>query len=225
MRVGSKAHRDWRMHPLSFIQSRKTTWASLQNRSDFDTKHRHEIPPEQSHEQSYGIWSEWQVSCSGVCTLWQWLGATATTCEHCAALERSRAGSPCARRDSRSSAMVLDLPAGAPRWASFGLCCSARSHRWFTNSVSWSATSKDLTMSEIPIATTEKGQFATMAWWKSGILDFPSEAREVSLTPLPWWKMEPFLSNLQPAVDHGHSGRHQAAEPCLSPASTDCSLI
>lgn len=116
-------------------------------------------------------------SFNGVCTLWQWSGVIATKCEHCAALEGSRASSLCqegCQEQCPGPGAVLHLPAGASRWISFRLCCGVWSQGWITDiSVSWSATSKDLRMSEIPISTTEEGWFATVAWWKLGILGFP----------------------------------------------------
>lgn len=117
---------------------------------------------------------------------------------------------------------VLDLPEGASRWVSFGLCCGARSQGWITDiGVSWSATSKDLRMSEIPLST-KKGWFATVAWWKLGILGLPFWVQGVSLTPLLWWEMEPFLSIEPPAVDHGYSlaGTRQLSPACLQLALT-----
>lgn len=122
---------------------------------------------------------------------------------------------------------VLHLPAGAPRWVSFRLCCGAQFQGWITDiSVSWSATSKDLSMSEIPISTTEKSWFATMAWWKSGILGFPSWIQRGLTDSSAMVGDGTFPEHL--AASSGswtHSGSHAAAEPCLPPASTDCSLI
>lgn len=217
---------DWCMQPLSFIQSRKTTWTSSQNKW---LRHKTQARDPTRAEPWAELWNLIRMRDRGFLS-WRLYSVTVVEshCHHmwalCSPREEQSRLSPCqegCQEHCPDPGPMLDLPARALRWVSFSLC-SAWSQGWITDI----SVSKDLRMSEIPISTTEKGWFATMAWWKSVILGFPFWVQGSLTDSSAMVEDGTFPEHL--AASSGSrtlSGRHQAAEPCLPPASTDCSLI